>query len=341
MHPAVHRFAQSGLLGAVAMLAILWLTPACASQTAYRQLPTVQAAEPIITPPLPAISATPSPSVTPAPASTRTPEPTAVPTELPSPTPTLGCDQPGQVVTGRFPSALAWPDLAYRIYLPPCYGQDGHVYPVLYMLPGNVHDDSIWDQLGLDEAAEAGIQNELIPPLLIVMPEGGQIDSQTSGGPYSFEGVILSELVPFVESNYCAWSDSAGRAIGGLSRGGYWALEIAFRNPAAFASAGGHGAALVDSYAGPAIDPIYTASSADLSGLRIYLDAGSSDWYLPHLQVLHNNLLAAGRDHVWRIQDGGHDNAYWAAHVADYLEWYSEPWSADRDEYPPCLAGNG
>ena len=229
--------------------------------------------------------------------------------------------------------------MAYRIYLPPCYGQDGRVYPVLYALGGNIHDDSIWDQLGLDEAAETAIQNGLIPPLLIVMPAGGQIANQTSGGPYSYEGVVMNELLPHIESNYCAWPEPAGRAIGGLSRGGYWALEIAFRYPATFASVGGHAAALVDTYAGPALDPKYTALTSDLAALRIYLDAGQSDWYLAQLQVLHNNLLSASRDHAWIIQEGSHDNAYWSAHVTGYLDWYAKPWSRERDNYPLCTAG--
>jgi enterochelin esterase-like enzyme len=276
--------------------------------------------------------AAPRPTVAP----TWTAAATAAPTLAPTASPTPGCQEAGQVIQGRFASALAPPDLAYRIYLPPCYGQDGRFYPVLYMLPGNVHDDSIWDQLGLDEAAEAEIQAGQLPPHLIVMPEGGAIANQTSGGAYSYESVIVDELLPYVEANYCAWPAAAGRAIGGLSRGGYWSLEIAFRQPALFASVGGHSAALVDTYAGPALDPTYTALSADLSSLRIYLDAGQSDWYLGQLSALHDNLLAAGKEHAWVIQEGRHDQAYWAAHVADYLAWYAEPWPLQRDQLPRC-----
>jgi enterochelin esterase-like enzyme len=267
---------------------------------------------------------------------TWTVEPTALPSATPSSTPTPGCDEDGQIESGRFPSSLARPDLAYRIYLPPCYGRDNHVYPVLYMLPGNIHDDSIWDQLGLDETAETGIQDGILPPMILVMPEGGSIANETSGGPYSYEGVIVNELRTYIESNYCAWKDATGRAIGGLSRGGYWSLEIAFRNPALFSSAGGHSAALVDTYAGPTLDPKYTASTSDLTTLRIYLDAGQSDWYLSQLQILHENLLAAGKEHAWIIQEGSHNDDYWSAHTADYLAWYAEPWMIERDQLPLC-----
>ncbi len=104
--------------------------------------------------------------------------------------------------------------MAYRIYLPPCYGEDGRFYPTLYMLPGNNQTDAIWDALGLDEAAETAIQNDDMPPFLIVMPDGGWIALNTSGGPASYETVIMEGLIPFIETNYCAWIDADGRAIG-------------------------------------------------------------------------------------------------------------------------------
>jgi enterochelin esterase-like enzyme len=274
--------------------------------------------------------------IEPSPPPTWTVSPSPTPGNTPAPSATPACQESGQIVFGRFPSAIAYPDLAYRIYLPPCYGRDGRVYPALYMLPGNVYDDSIWDELGLDEAAETGINDGRLPPMLIVMPEGGSIADQTSGGPYSYEAVIVTELIPFVESSYCAWPEAAGRAIGGMSRGGYWSLEIAFRNPVIFSSVGGHSAALIDSYAGPDLDPKYTALTADLSSLRVYLDAGQSDWTLGQLEILHDNLLSRGKDHLWTIQPGSHDNDYWSSHVGDYVAWYAAVWPKDRGQLPSC-----
>ena len=138
MISAGRRLAAPGTLLAVSLLATVLLITACAAQSLDTELPTIQAARTISAVPLPEHSVTPAPSATPALMPAWTPEPTAVPTESPSLTPTPGCDQAGQIITGRFPSALAPPDLAYRIYLPPCYGQDGRLYPVLYMLPGNI-----------------------------------------------------------------------------------------------------------------------------------------------------------------------------------------------------------
>jgi enterochelin esterase-like enzyme len=257
---------------------------------------------------------------------------TATATHVPTPTP---CGRPGTVETGTYHSQIAGQS-HYRIYLPPCYGLDGRLYPTLYMLPGNVHTDAIWDELGLDETAESAITNEEIPPLLIVMPDGGPIANNTSGGPASYEGVILNDLIPFVQTSYCAWNDPAGRAIGGLSRGGYWALEIAFRHPDQFASVGGHSAALLDVAAGPDLNPQHTGLGNDLGDLRIYLDIGRDDYVIYNVRRLHEEMETAGIPHTWVLNDGRHEEAYWGDHLADYLHWYTFPWPPDRDTYPPC-----
>lgn len=204
------------------------------------------------------------------------------------------------------------------------------------MLAGNTYTDAIWDQLGLDEAAEAGIQSGQLPPMIIVMPYSGETARYTSGGPGSYETVILEELTRHIEANYCASPDPALRALGGLSRGGYWSLEIAFRHPEAFGSVGGHSAALIDEYAKPDINPQYTALSQELGDLRIYLDIGSEDWVRTNTLQLHTDMEAAGIPHTWVLNEGLHEEAYWEQHVAEYLIWYSEPWPKNRADYPLC-----
>lgn len=270
-----------------------------------------------------------------------TPEPTATATMVPTPVPTLTptatpCSSPGQIVTGTYQSEAAGIS-SYRIYLPPCYQPEGPSYPTLYMLPGNIHTDSIWDNLGLDEVAEAAINRGDIPPLLIVMADSGTLLNNTSGGPWSYETQILEDLVPFIESNYCAWPDPEGRAIGGMSRGGYWALEIAFRHPEQFASVGGHSASLLDLYGGPDVVPQSTGLANDLGDLRMYFDIGANDWVIDSIRQLHEDMEAADIQHVWVLNEGRHEDGYWASHTEEYLTWYSAPWPRRRAAYPDCL----
>jgi enterochelin esterase-like enzyme len=261
---------------------------------------------------------------------------TPTPTTKLAPTPTP-CLSTGYIKTDYFDSLLAG-RIDYRIYLPPCYSDSGRTYPVLYMLPGNIHTDSIWDELGLDEALETGIQEKRFPPMLVVMVSGGSLANNTSGGPNSYESFFIDEFVPYIEATYCALPRGRARAIGGMSRGGYWALEIAFSHADEFASVGGHSAALVDFNGGPAINPLDTGLNNDLDDLRIYFDIGENDWLLPNIQKLHEEMLSVGREHSWSLNEGMHEETYWATHVIDYLEWYSEPWQNPDIIYPPCRA---
>ncbi|NHZ72719.1 MAG: hypothetical protein GWP17_06520 [Aquificales bacterium] len=309
-------------------------------ETAVKPIPTLvaTAVPPTLTvsPPTVEIIRSATPTATQIPVSTAIQSPTVTqpPTATQPPTVTP-CNQPGRIEHGIFPSAIAG-DLSYRIYLPPCYEENGNIYPTLYLLAGNTYTDAIWDQVGLDEAAEIGIQNGDLPPMLIVMPYSGETALYTSGGPGSYETVILEDLTSYIEANYCVDAEPAYRALGGLSRGGYWALEIAFRHPDAFISVGGHSAALLDEYAKPDVNPQYTALANDLGDLRIYLDIGADDWVRENILQLHADMETAVIPHTWVLNEGLHEEAYWEQHVAEYLTWYSEPWSKERLDYPLC-----
>jgi enterochelin esterase-like enzyme len=146
----------------------------------------------------------------------------------------------------------------------------------------------------------------------------------------------MDDLIPFIETTYCVWPEGNGRAIGGLSRGGYWALEIAFRHPAQFASVGGHSASLLDIAAGPDLNPQYTGLTHNLDNLRIYLDMGENDGGIGNTRKLHEDLTAQEIPHTWVLNPGGHDNAYWMAHLNDYLNWYGAGWLSTANSPPAC-----
>lgn len=234
----------------------------------------------------------------------------------------------GRVVTGTYESAVIGQAQGYRVYLPPCYEASRQRYPVLYMLHGYPYDDSHWDDLGIDEAADAGIAEGWLPPFIIAMPSADNEGTftRTSGGAGSFEAVMLQEFLPFIESTYRIEDVPTQRAIGGMSRGGVWSLEIGFRNPDLFESVGGHSPALNVNQAPPVYDPLFLAGDPQIRGLRIYLDAGQDDWVLPGVKDLHTALDAAGVQHDYHVFPGEHSDAYWSEHVAEYLAFYAVNW---------------
>jgi enterochelin esterase-like enzyme len=196
------------------------------------------------------------------------------------------------------------------------------------MLHGLPFDDSHWDGIGIDEAADSGIADGTLPSFVIAMPAADNDGTfkNTSGGPASFEAVLVDEFVPFIESMYRVSREADKRAIGGMSRGAVWSLEIAFRNPDRFSAVGGHSAALNVNLAPPLYDPIFLAADPSIRSLRIYLDAGRDDWVLPGMEELHSALEAAGVPHNYVVYEGQHDDGYWSAHVAEYLAFYAAEW---------------
>ena len=57
--------------------------------------------------------------------------------------------------------------------------------------------------------------------------------------------------------------------------------------------------------------------------IKLWIDIGADDGWLPALEAFHRQLQEAGIAHVWHVYPGGHDGEYWRAHTADYLRFYS------------------
>jgi len=293
--------------------------------------------------PAPLVEPTETPDVRP----TVTPivPPTAAPTETLAPTATTApavvsvakletacAETQGQVMDAYFKSDLVGRQQHYFIYLPPCYDARSEVrYPVVYLLHGIPMDEHHWLDEGLVEAADKLFGSGELPPFLIVLPHGDYaLYTATSGGDKSFEGVFVSELIPAIDKRFRTLADPEHRAIGGISRGGVWALEIAFKNPELFSAVGGHSPALAVNRATDSYDPMVLAKSAPIDDLRIFLDAGDRDWTRTETQALSKLLAGRYIPHTYTIGKGDHDYPYWATQVEAYLRFYGAPWKAEK-----------
>jgi S-formylglutathione hydrolase FrmB len=132
------------------------------------------------------------------------------------------------------PSAALGRPLSVSIYRPdgppPSSG-----WPVLYLLHGlngGCHD---WPALGGVQATlDRLIAAHRIKPLVVVMPDAGNswyVDSAAIGGPGNFETAILDDLPKAIEQNLPVSRERGGRAIAGLSMGGFGALRLALKRP--------------------------------------------------------------------------------------------------------------
>lgn len=288
--------------------------------------------------------ATSTPTATPSPI----PTPTRIPTATPIATATatlIPCQaEGGQVIeVDDFRSEIANETLPYRVYLPPCYIETQKRYPVIILFHGLGETETQWDELGADDTLEAGISDGSLSPAIIVMPFMGNIGNDNTFPPDdSYETVIMEELLPAIQRDFCTIDDRNERAIGGISRGGFWAYSIALKHPDVFGIVGGH-SAFFDSDIAPAdSDPLELALNTDLlteANLRMYLDNGAVDYVGPNLELFSSRLSARGIPHTYIINPvGDHDNEYWGSHVAEYLAFYGRDWARDAAALPSCAS---
>jgi enterochelin esterase-like enzyme len=61
---------------------------------------------------------------------------------------------------------------------------------------------------------------------------------------------------------------------------------------------------------------------------RIYIDIGDNDRpeMIKGATWLENLLIKYAVPHEWHMFVGEHEEAYWQAHVEDYLRWYTLKW---------------
>lgn len=280
-------------------------------------------------------------TVTPSPTSTPTPTPTPAPSNTPTPTSTLVpptaavtatseltlAELAGQTQQRTYLSQTTGGQESYLVYLPPEYEYADGRYPVIYLLHGWPYDESHWTTLGVDRAADAGIAGGTLPACIIVMPTGTErLYILTSGGNHSFEGQIINDLVPHVDKTFRTWANREGRVIGGISRGGVWALEISFLHPDIFSAVGAHSPSLSLNLAPPLYDPFHLLVNPGVAMLRIYLDAGDGDWARQSTQALHESLVAHNIANSFVVHTGRHVTGLWQDSLAEYLTFYTSGW---------------
>jgi S-formylglutathione hydrolase FrmB len=125
-----------------------------------------------------------------------------------------------------------------RILLPSGYAaHPGRRYPVLYLFHGTSGGADDWLTSGDAEQTTAG------RPLIVVMPDialnrdGGGWCTNWPDGSYRWETFHIKQLVPWVDRNLRTVRNRGGRAIAGLSQGGFCSMSYAARHPDLFGTA--------------------------------------------------------------------------------------------------------
>jgi len=219
------------------------------------------------------------------------------------------------------------------VYLPSGYAQHPRRrYPVLYLLhgfPGRPLAFLQTVQMGvIDDALTARRRAQ---PLILVMPFGSTstftdkewVDGVAPGNGWST--FVARDLVRYVDSHFRTVATGAGRAIAGLSEGGYGAFDIALHHPGEFS--------LVESWSGyqrpdklrsifgsklqllPANDPRRLvrreATSVRTLGTCFWFYSGSTDRLHAQNADFARELGSLRLPHRYFVAYGGHNWALW------------------------------
>lgn len=166
-----------------------------------------------------------------------------------------GAARAGEVFVDAAPSPALGRDVKFTVYLPDGYKDAPGPYPVVYLLHGAGGDENEWRvKGGAVETLDGLVKRGLMRPSVVVMPTAGPASWWADGAAEKAGSAIINDLLPYVERRYKVGTQRKDRAIGGLSMGGYGALNLALRNPGRFC-----GAAVIS----PAIyDPLPPETSA-------------------------------------------------------------------------------
>ena len=250
----------------------------------------------------------------------------------------------------------------YCVYLPADYdaGAAQHPpkrYPVLYFLHGlGDNEQTLFNSGGWTLLEDLRNQHKM-GDFMIVAPEGKRsfyIDS--ADGSVRYNEFFLQEFLPQIESKYRIKPGRAGRAISGISMGGYGALRFAFAHPELFSAVSAQSAALITespqtldsaSRTGAPLGGVLAAvfgkpidvphwndnspfvlAKRNASGLRklaIYFNCGQDDNYgfEKGAATLHDTLQKDVVKHEYHPYPGDHSFTYFLSHFAEVMEFHS------------------
>ena len=235
------------------------------------------------------------------------------------------CAERGAVSRESYLSEISGRHRYYSLYLPPCYTKSSDSFPLLLLLHGSNADDSQWIRLGLADALEKAVASGDAPNMIALMPFGDAIANENlfDGNTYD---MILLDLLRQAEQRYRV---DGRRAIGGISRGGFWAYHLGLRYREEFIAIGGHSPFFDRQHVAPEYNPLALSKtlSAD-SGQHLWLDRGSRDYAAPGVDEMHDTLRRGSINHRFKVYAGGeHSESSWTQNIADYMAFYGSAFS--------------
>ena len=226
-------------------------------------------------------------------------------------------------------------NVRYVVDLPPSYAGSGERrYPVVYALHGLFEGEGFWERRGLAAILARLREQGAVKDFLVVAVDGGN-SFFVNGRLGAYQDLVTRDIEAEVESRYRVAPGRSGRALLGVSMGGYAALRIAFAEPGLFEAVATHSAMLLETipsatdgagrwqmsafeaaFGSPidkdlwaSSDPLKLAERADKAGApALYFDCGTDDRYglATGHRRLDQTLTARGVRHTAELAPGDH-----------------------------------
>lgn len=225
------------------------------------------------------------------------------------------------------------------VYTPAGYETSGKRYPVLYLLHGMGGDEEAWISLG----RTAQILDNLIAqgkakPMIVVMPNGNA--SQEAAPGESSRGMVpptmqllktmegsyeqaFPEIVKFIDKNYHTIKSKSGRAIAGLSMGGFHSLHISKQYPDMFNYIGLFSAAIMPNK--EVSSPIYENMEGklkvqfDKNPALYWIAIGKTDFLYKANEEYRKLLDEKGYKYTYYESDEGHIWKNWRIYLTEFV----------------------
>ncbi len=212
-------------------------------------------------------------------------------------------------------------------------------WSTFYLLHGLSDDHTIWARR---TSIERYVQDL---PLVVVMPDGGRGWYTNAVEGYAYEDDLIKDVMGLVDRTFPVRAEREGRAIGGLSMGGYGAVKLGLKHHEAFGSVNSHSGALAflrtdpaeneklspeferifgkDPKGGPE-DPFAILEAMDhgrIPAMRI--DCGTEDFLIQHNRDFHKFLEDRHVPHEYQEFPGAHNWPYWDQHVQEAIAFHA------------------
>ncbi len=250
----------------------------------------------------------------------------------------------GTVETRTFHSNALGKDMTYEVYLPSGYNAAANQqtrYPVVYLLHGAPGSYDNWVKVGGAKVqADTLLAQRKIRPMIIVTPQGSPWRFATSteyvNGPLgNWATYVTRDLVRQIDGRYRTVASKNGRAIAGLSEGGYAAMNLGLKNKDEFGVIGSFSGYFTETANQQAFggNKRLVRQNSPASYLRqlkeplpaIYFYVGNSDPpYTKENQQFAQQLKARGSSYTFHLYPGGHSWTLWRGHLPDFLIFASK-----------------